>query len=837
MIRLTLLGGLALTDADGTSLQPILSQPKRLAVLVYLALAGAGKFRRRDIVLGLFWPDATEDRARRSLNQTLHFLRQQLGPKAIVSRGPAELGISPDALWCDVTAFDWMVKAGDLAGALQLYDGELLPGFFTDADPEFDQWLTSERTRLQRTAYAAAWQLAEAAERDQHFGAAAEWGRTAVALSLNDETSARNLIQLLDRIGDRAGALEAYSSFATRLAREYDTEPSAETRRLVARIRASAGVRLGSPERADEPDGAAPEHHSAEMSVDAPGDNFIRASNAAPSSDTAPGAPSDGRPHPAARVLGKRRYHFLVAALVIGLGVAAILAYSVGARFSRSGAGSPRASIIVRELEAVGAGNDSVHVARALTSAVVGQLAQVRSFNVVAVSAGETVRRVRSRSPAVPHILVTGNVVRSGAEIRVNLQIADAESGRTIKTAMLDRPLGPLLPLVDSLSLQISSLVRTAVGREVRLREWSSATRNERAYMLMQEADEHRDRASQLTASGDFSAAVRALSSADSVLVEVERVSGAWQEPMIERAGVLQSLGAMYLIPPIRNLTKVRTLLARGVAEARRAVTLSPGDPSALEALGSVEYWYWLAVPLPADSARFALASAEKNLRAAVAADPRRASAWSLLSASLYARADYVGSYLTADRAYRADAYLRSSETILDVLFLTAYEMNDMPTATRWCDEINSRLGPGWLSAYCRLRLLSSDGRKDDRAIAAAWRLATQAGTSTGDTSVIPPQLQMRVAVVIAQQGLRDSAEAVARAARVRGNGDPEIVPDEAEVRIELGQTDSAAALMAGYVTANPSHRAGVARSRRFIGLTQLQRLLAQMKIPQSARK
>ena len=166
MIRLTLLGGLGLVGPDGQSIQPVLSQPKRLAVLAYLTLAGPGGFRRRDTALGFFWPDATGDKARRSLNQARHFLRQSLGADVIVSRGPGELGVSADALWCDVVAFDQMIKSGDPSGALRLYNGELLPGFFImDAGPEFDQWVSSERSRLQRAAYTAAWKLAESAER------------------------------------------------------------------------------------------------------------------------------------------------------------------------------------------------------------------------------------------------------------------------------------------------------------------------------------------------------------------------------------------------------------------------------------------------------------------------------------------------------------------------------------------------------------------------------------------------------------------------------------------------------------------------------------------------
>lgn len=804
MIRLTLLGRLALVDPAGESLQRILSQPKRVAVLAYLALAGPGTFRRRDSLLALFWPDATEERARRSLNQTLHFLRQAFGGDTIVSRGPGELGICADRLWCDVVAYEQMIRAGDLPGALQLYRGELLPGFFTDAGPEFDQWLGSERARLQRSAWSAAWKLADASEARLDAAAAAEWARRAVDLSSNDEASARRLIDLLGRTGDRASALQAYDDFAARLAREYETEPSLETKRLLARIRAGAGEQLAA---------ASPES----------------------------GNVADVGRVDAAMVAPARGRHWFISITPFAI-AAALLAIVGGAWASAlhswtparsTGAGDPQASIMVRELETADPAPDSLHVGRALTAAVVHQLAQVRSFDVITVPARDST----TNSAAPPRILLTLGTLQSGTKVRVNVRVADAESGRTIRTAALDHPAGALLPLVDSLSLQIASLVRTAVGREMRLRAWRVGSGTERAFVLMQEAEEHRDRASSLSSSGNLSAAARALQSADSVLGEAERIAPRWPEPLIERAEVLQSLGAIFLIPPLRNLDWAASFLSRGVSVARLAVSLEPDDARAREVLGSVEYWYWLGAALPVDSARAARARAERDLRAAVTADPNRALALSLLSASLYARADYVGAYLTADQAYRADTYQQQSEPILDVLFAAAYEMDDGSAPIRWCDEIKRRVGPGWLSASCQLRLLAGRDGSDGRAVARAWRAVAEAREPGSHASAAPPQLQMLVAIILARAGLRDSAEAVARDARVRGGDDPELIPSAAELQLRLGRPDSAAALMVGYVTASPSRRVGVARSRTFADLVPLRRTLARLQTPAGTRK
>ncbi|MFQ5889209.1 MAG: hypothetical protein ACE5JR_04050 [Gemmatimonadota bacterium] len=59
-----------------------------------------------DTLLGLFWPEATEDRARIGLNQAVFVLRRALGNETIVTGGAGELRLAPGRLWCDAGAFE-----------------------------------------------------------------------------------------------------------------------------------------------------------------------------------------------------------------------------------------------------------------------------------------------------------------------------------------------------------------------------------------------------------------------------------------------------------------------------------------------------------------------------------------------------------------------------------------------------------------------------------------------------------------------------------------------------------------------------------------------------------
>src|SRR6266545_543526 len=116
-------------------------QPKRLALLCYLALARPAGLVRRDALLAILWPELDEPRARNALSQALHRLRRELGPSVVLTRGHHEVGIALGRLWCDVTAFHDAVQRGDLQAAVALYRGELLPAFHVGGAPDFEYWL------------------------------------------------------------------------------------------------------------------------------------------------------------------------------------------------------------------------------------------------------------------------------------------------------------------------------------------------------------------------------------------------------------------------------------------------------------------------------------------------------------------------------------------------------------------------------------------------------------------------------------------------------------------------------------------------------------------------
>jgi DNA-binding SARP family transcriptional activator/tetratricopeptide (TPR) repeat protein len=242
VIRFRAFGTPDLICPDGTEIQSILARPKLLGLLAFLACAEPRGFHRRDVLLGLFWAEVDQQRGRRALRQSLYYLRQSLGDGVVLGRGDEEVAIDDERLWSDVGAFELALGEERAEEALELYRGELLAGFYVTGAPEFERWLADRREALRRQACAAAWQLAERMGSEGNAAAAGHWAHRTMVLAPLDEGLAAQAIALLDRLGDRAGAVRVYEAFARRLEEDLDLEPSPETRELVEEIRSRTEV-------------------------------------------------------------------------------------------------------------------------------------------------------------------------------------------------------------------------------------------------------------------------------------------------------------------------------------------------------------------------------------------------------------------------------------------------------------------------------------------------------------------------------------------------------------------------------------------------------------------
>lgn len=389
-------------EADDTSLRP----PKRLALLTWLALETVEGFRRRDQIVGLFWPDLEQDAARTQLRKALFALRESLGPQAVITRGESEVRLDPDRVWCDAVAIGQHAKNQRWVEALALYRGELLEGLYPEGvAQEFEEWLADKRKAIRDQAARAAWECSRLEEERGDRKAAAVMARRALGLTPDDEEGVRRLITLLDRHGDRGGALRVYSDWQARLKAEYGVEPAPETRKLARKVQAA---------------------RKGESHETPPTQQFLAP---VPLPQSGPAAAVDSAPVP------RPRWRFFV-------GIAVLLALAAVAALARKRADQPEFSVAVLPLRAIGdpaVASAAEAIAEELTTAlvldsslIVRSLVRARD----AVADGGDADRIGRRLGVA--YLVDGGIQGGGGRLRVTLRLIRTLDGVAVWAGSYD---------------------------------------------------------------------------------------------------------------------------------------------------------------------------------------------------------------------------------------------------------------------------------------------------------------------------------------------------------------------------------------------------------------
>ena len=146
--RLRTLGRLTLTVVDGEIESVAEIRPRHLAVLTVIALAARPV--PRDKLVEMFWGGEDETRARHSLSNALSGLRGVLGADAITARRD-HIALADEALLeVDAAQFTAALEAGDDPGAVAVYRGRFLDAVHVPDAPEFDDWASRERGKLDR---------------------------------------------------------------------------------------------------------------------------------------------------------------------------------------------------------------------------------------------------------------------------------------------------------------------------------------------------------------------------------------------------------------------------------------------------------------------------------------------------------------------------------------------------------------------------------------------------------------------------------------------------------------------------------------------------------------
>jgi DNA-binding SARP family transcriptional activator/TolB-like protein len=569
-----------------------------VALLAYLALRAAHGPERRDTLLGMFWPESSTNHARGALRNALHFLRGALGPGAIRSVGSEEVHLDPDLIWCDAVEFDRLCDTGDLAGALLLYDGDLLEGFFISEAPGFEHWVDGERARLRERAADAARTLAAEAEATGETGLAIVRLRHLLALAPTDEVTARHLMRLLAAADDRGRALGVYADLETRLQDEYGLEPSAETRALAHAIRDRESTGALPP---PDPTAAARRESGGAIVETAPAPE-------APVS-TGPGAPA---PAPAAR-----RW----SALMAGAAAAVAVGFIAAALFSRSGApdvGAPDV-LAVLPFEYRGA-PEHAYLAEGLADLLATNLNGAGDLRVVdpraVLPAAQSLRRpiepAAARREAAAHgagLFVLGAITEAAGQLRVAASIYGPETGPrpALTDVVVQGNADDLLTLADRLTfalLEGRGGATTLAGATLRttgsVPALKAFLRGEAALRTgdMQEAIDQYRQATELDST--FALAHYRLSSA-AYRQGIARIPGRSAATALRHAGRLAREDSLLVAAWNHHVEG-----SAGEAHRlyREALVLRPGHVEAEFQLGELIFHWGSSIGIPASTAR-----------------------------------------------------------------------------------------------------------------------------------------------------------------------------------------------------------------------------------------
>ncbi len=221
---------------------------KTAALLAYLAFY-RDRMHPREVLVALLWPDSDIDLGRNSLSKALSSLRHQLEPPgvpagAVIHADRACVGFNTAFVATDVDEFEDALEAvaptrssgerlRQLAEAVEVYGGDLLPGFY-------EEWIPPERHRLKEAFLLALRELASEQEATGDLERALAYASRAVSADPVREEARRDLMHLLAAAGQPSAALGQYRELERLLKEELDRPPGAATRALAQKLELQA---------------------------------------------------------------------------------------------------------------------------------------------------------------------------------------------------------------------------------------------------------------------------------------------------------------------------------------------------------------------------------------------------------------------------------------------------------------------------------------------------------------------------------------------------------------------------------------------------------------------
>ncbi|HEU4829434.1 MAG TPA: tetratricopeptide repeat protein, partial [Gemmatimonadales bacterium] len=258
--------------------------------------------------------------------------------------------------------------------------------------------------------------------------------RRALALAPDDEGEVRNLIKLLGRLGDRAGAVQAYEDFARRLRVDFEVEPAPETLATIEAIRTRQVAAVPSP-----------------LPLPAP---VVAAS----------GSPSPVRS-------GRRRGVLSGMIVLLALGAFALLGVVARGSGVTERPAQPTAIAVLPFANMSPDGADE-YFSDGMTEEIMTALSRVEGLRVAARTSAfafkgkrESVREI-GRQLGVGTVL-EGSVRRAGDSLRVTAQLIDADDGYRLWAGTYDRNRSDVFAVQEEIAQAIVAALRVSLSGEL----------------------------------------------------------------------------------------------------------------------------------------------------------------------------------------------------------------------------------------------------------------------------------------------------------------------------------------------------------------------------------
>ncbi|MEX0892871.1 MAG: BTAD domain-containing putative transcriptional regulator [Gemmatimonadota bacterium] len=461
MLRLILLGGLRLEDADG-QVEGRAAQKRRLALLSLLAVP-PGHLVSRDKLVGYLWPERNDRGARRLLSTAVYELRRELGEELVLTAGD-EVGLNPAAITSDVAEFTRAVEQNDHGRAVEIYHGPFLDGAYPGGSAAFEQWADSERQRYARMYREALETLALTHEREGDLRTAVDsWRRLANEDPCNRRV-ALGYMGALASVGERARALQFYGVYEALLREEYGAEPDPEVVQVAGRLREDP--RTSTPDVPSAAPVPTPPVEPPGATEDA---GVAMPDRSSPTRAPPPAGPPAAPPSRSVWSRLSAGSRGAIAALVTAMALAAFLLLGEGPL----GEARPelvRVAVLPLENRS---GAETEHFALGLTEEILLALAQVEGFRVPGpASAFAYGRREDSPGPRTiarelgVEYLLSGSVRQDDERVRVLIVLTDADSEFVLWTGAYDSRSTGGVGLQEAIAAAVVSQLRPRLGGE-----------------------------------------------------------------------------------------------------------------------------------------------------------------------------------------------------------------------------------------------------------------------------------------------------------------------------------------------------------------------------------